>query len=252
MPVRLGPADWVDADALRADPAGLKTHDLVMVANWAPHKRHAVLFDALRRVTDRKIRVLLIGFPWGGRTAEDIRREADAIGNQLVEVEVVEKISPREVAHSRWPMQGVRVPLAQGRRQQGAGRSDVHRLPAIVLRQTIGGARSRINASTGVFSSEAELLEKMLYMLDHHQEFSPREWVLAHSGSSVAARTLDDALRRAVRGAGGVYNEAIVEKRNSPNLAYEDARLRLRFQADYDFILSCRLNGSVRLTDAVA
>src|SRR5690606_13772047 len=57
VPLRLGPADWVDADLFK--PSGArKNYDVVMVANWARHKRHALLFDALRSVRHRAVRVL--------------------------------------------------------------------------------------------------------------------------------------------------------------------------------------------------
>ena len=35
-------------------------------------------------------------------------------------------------------------------------------------------------------------------MLDHHDEFTPRRWALEHTGSAVATRLLNDALRDAV------------------------------------------------------
>ena len=47
---------------------------------------------------------------------------------------------------------------------------------------------------------------------------------------------------------GGRYAHDIVEKTNSPNLAYKDPAVRAKFQADYEFILSCRRNAPEQMT----
>jgi glycosyltransferase involved in cell wall biosynthesis len=240
VPLRLGPADWVDADLFSPPPAVEKTHDVVMVANWARHKRHVQLFRALKGISDRRIRVLLIGFPWGGRTAEDIRREAAAEAGAHVSIDVVERLTAREVA-DRVSRCKVFVFLS---RKEGDNKALVESMfldvPVIVFDKTIGGASSRVNPSTGILASDEELADKISEMLDRYQEFAPREWACSHSGSSVATRVLDEAIRRVVTGAGGRYTEGLVEKANSPNLAYKDPACRARFQGDYDFILQCR------------
>ena len=239
-PVQLGPADWVDASTFNPPDTVAKPIDLVMVANWSPHKRHAELFRALQRITDRDIRVLLIGFPWADRTADDIRREAAKYKNDRVQIEILEKVpQPQLVGYlSRCK---VFVFLA---RKEGDNKALVEAMfanvPAIVYDKTIGGAGSRINAETGVFSSDAELTDKIRYMLDHYKDFSPRKWVLEHSGSSIATRVLNDALKGLTTQYGIRYAETLVEKTNAPNLAYKDPLVRARFQSDYDFVLGCR------------
>jgi glycosyltransferase involved in cell wall biosynthesis len=241
VPVRLGPADWVDADVFDAPPNASKRYDLVMVANWAPHKRHALLFRALREVRDRDLRVLLIGFPWANRTADDIRREATELLPKRVKLEIVEKIPHVQLARLLRQCK-VFVFLSK---KEGDNKALVEAMfadvPAIVYDRTIGGASSRVNAATGIFASEQELPSKIRYMLDHHAEFAPRRWALEHTGSIVATKILDDSLRNVATAAGGVYSSSIVEKTNAPNLAYKNPSDRARFQVDYDFILSCRL-----------
>jgi len=113
-------------------------------------------------------------------------------------------------------------------------------VPAIVYERTIGGASSRINAATGALASDKDLPEAIRYMLDHREQFAPRRWALEHTGSEVATRVVDDALRAAATRSGQAYTTAIVEKINAPNLAYREPSSRARFQADYDFIFSCR------------
>ena len=246
IPVRLGPADWVNADVFNVSRSAPKLYDVVMVANWAPHKRHALLFRALAAIRDRDLRVLLIGFPWASRTADDIRREAAAAVNERVSLEIKEKIPHAELAKLLHQCK-VFVFLSK---KEGDNKALVEAMfadvPAIVYDRTIGGAGSRVNAATGVFASEKELAAKISYMLDHHDEFSPRRWALEHTGSEVATRRLNDELHQAAEAYGGTYVTGIVEKTNAPNLAYKVPADRARFQADYDFIFSCRISGDAR------
>ena len=241
FPVRLGPADWVDADVFDVPPATSKQYDLVMVANWASHKRHALLFRALQDIRDRHIHVLLVGFPWASRTADDIRREAAASPSERVHLEIVESIPHAELAKLLHQCK-VFVFLSK---KEGDNKALVEAMfadvPAIVYDRTIGGAGSRVNEATGMFASEQELAAKIDLMLDHHDEFSPRRWALEHTGSAVATGILNDALHDAATSTSGVYAKSIVEKTNAPNLAYKNSGDRVRFQDDYDFIFSCRL-----------
>ncbi len=243
VPVRLGPADWVDADLFKPTPAP-KAHDLVMVANWAPHKRHAQLFRALEEIRNRDVRVLLIGFPWAGRTADDIRREASAIRNTRVQIEIREQLPPAEVARSV----GQSKAFVFLSRKEGDNKALVEAMfadvPAIVFDETIGGAKSRLNAATGMLASDDELPQRICEMLDSYDRFAPRAWALSHTGSAVATTILNDTLKRAVLASGGSYTESVVEKTNAPNLAYKDPACRVSFANDYDFILSCRLEPS--------
>lgn len=240
VPLRLGPADWVDADLFAPTGGAEKRYDIVMVANWARHKRHAQLFRTLSRMRNRDLRVLLIGFAHGGRTAADIRREATVIGNPRVTVDILDRIPASEVAKH----------VGQARafvflsRKEGDNKALVEAMfadvPAVVYAHTIGGARSRINALTGVLSEDHELAERILEVLDHPSRFSPRSWALTHTGSANSTQTLDTAIRRAMLDAGYPWTGSIVEKTNSPNLAYKNPADRVRFDADYQFILERR------------
>ncbi len=240
VPIPLGPADWVNADIFQA--AGEhedKTHDLVMVANWAPHKRHVQLFRALAELRDRPLRVLLIGFPWGGRTAEDIRREAAALDLPHVTIDIVESVPATEVA-SRVRRSRAFVFLS---RKEGDNKALVEAMfadvPVIVYRDTVGGATMRVNRQTGLLTSDAGLASTIRRVLDGQGGFSPRAWAIRHTGSAVATQTLDAALRASAAAQRSVYRDPIVAKTNAPNLAYRDPADRQRFAADYNFILSC-------------
>jgi glycosyltransferase involved in cell wall biosynthesis len=237
--LRMGPADWVNADTFEPRAGVEKRYDLVMVANFAKHKRHATLFRALRDVRDRDVRVLLVGFAWRGRTADHIRAEAAAMNNPRISVEIVESVPQSRLAELVSETK-VFVFLS---RKEGDNKALVEAMfanvPVIVYDESIGGARGRVNSATGVLASDAGLGARIRYMLEHYRDFSPREWALAHTGSATATRILDEELRRAVTAAGGRYSGGIVEKTNAPNLAYKHPEDRDTFAADYDFVRSC-------------
>jgi glycosyltransferase involved in cell wall biosynthesis len=240
VPLRLGPADWVNAD-LFTPTAGEKKYDLVMVANWGRHKRHRELFRALQQIPNRRFRVLLIGFPWGGRRADDVRREAARVTRDRVDLEILENLPARQVAEY--------VSRARAfvflSRKEGDNKALVEgmfvNVPALVYDRSIGGAKGRINLSTGMLTSDEDLPARIVEILDRSTEFAPRSWALANSGSAIATRVLDDALRASAGAAGERYTYSIVEKTNAPNLCYKNPECRSQFVADYEFILSSRL-----------
>lgn len=239
VPVRMGPADWVDAEVFQAMSKEPKCYDIVMVANWGVHKRHMQLFRALKQINDRRVRVLLAGYPWAGRTAANIRQDFNAISPGCADVDIVESLPHPELAQylSR---SKVFVFLSK---KEGDNKALVEAMfadvPAIVYRDTVGGAGSRINIATGVFSTDDELPATIRYMLDHYTEFSPRAWALKNTGSSIATQVIDDRVANSVRKFGGTYTRHIVEKCNSPNLAYRDPSHRSSMESDYLYIDSC-------------
>lgn len=240
VPMDLGPADWVNADLFRPPPVAHKTHDLVMVANWTRHKRHAELFRALEAIRDRDLSVLLVGFPLGDRTVDDVRREAATVGNPRVSVEFVDRVPAGDVAG----LVGRCRAFVFLSRKEGDNKALVEALfvdvPAIVYAGSIGGATRRINQFTGVLTEDADLPAAIVDVLDHAERFTPRAWALAHTGSAISTRRVNDVLRRVAERDGRTYTVDIVEKTNSPNLAYRDDRDRARFAADYAFIRECR------------
>ncbi len=240
IPLRLGPADWVNTELFSRAPGGMKVYDLVMVANWEAHKRHAELFRALSRIKGRALRVLLVGFPLGNRTVQDIRREASVINNPMIDIEFREKLPPHELADAVGQCKAF-VFLSK---KEGDNKALVEAMflnvPAIVYENTIGGARSRINSSTGILSSDEELPDRILYMIDHYNEFRPRDWALRHTGSTISTRRLNEAIRERLHELGQRFTEGIEEKTNSPNLDYKIPMCRHQLKSDYEYILACQ------------
>lgn len=236
VPVRLGPADWVDSDLFKPLSADEKTYDLAMVANWAVHKRHEELFKALKKIKNRKVRVLLIGFKWGGRTIDDIKAMARSLENPCIDIEIIENLTQQQICE-RLSRTKAYVFLSW---KEGDNKALVEAmfadLPAIIYEHSIGGAMSRLNEYTGIATTYEELDSKILYMLDNYKRFSPREWALKNTGSANSTSKLNNYIKDACLKTGEPFTIPIVEKTNSPNLAYKDSAIREFFKDDYAFI----------------
>lgn len=237
VPVTIGAADWVDTDIFTENCCLNRKYDLVMVANWARHKNHRYLFKALRRIKDRSLNVLLIGFPWGGRSSADIRKEMRILSGGHT-VALLERLNASEVA-SMLAMSKVFLLLSC---KEGPNKAVVEAffsdVPAIVYEKIIGGAREKINDQTGILSSFHDLDRSILYMIENHTKFSPRAWALKNTGSSISTARMDALLAGIAHANGEAWATAIVEKVNSPNLEYKSRKTRLLFSQDYEDLKS--------------
>ena len=61
-------------------------------------------------------------------------------------------------------------------------------------------------------------------MLDNYKKYSPREWALKHTGSKNATIKLNQFIRNIAEKKGEMWTSDIVEKINTPNLAYKDIK----------------------------
>lgn len=222
IPVKLGSSDWIDADLFFPKGAGVgKEYDLIMVANWGRHKNHRYLFKALSKLRHRTISLLLVGMDWGGRTDQDIRSEMAQYDLTHVHVDIKKNIPAAEVAAC---LEKSKVFLLLSEKE-GSNRAIVEALfcnvPVILYENFVGGAKNKVNAQTGILSSFEELHEKIDYMLNHYQNFTPRSWAMAHTGSRNATRILNSVLREAAKRRGEEWTIDIVEKVNNPNFSYK-------------------------------
>jgi glycosyltransferase involved in cell wall biosynthesis len=221
VPIDIGASDWVDAELFSSEgPPVPPDYDLVMVANWGRHKNHRRLFEALRHVRRRPLSVLLMGFPWAGRTAQDVLDEASACDLKDVRIEVKESLPAAAVAEHLRRSRAF-VLLSE---KEGSNKAIVEALfcdvPAIVYDGFVGGARNKITPQTGLLTSFADLAPTIERMLESHDRFTPRAWALAHTGSRNATARLNAHLKALALSRGERWTVDIVEKLNRPNLAY--------------------------------
>lgn len=231
IPIAIGSSDWADQDLFYLDSDNTKEYDLIMVSNWGLHKKHKELFKALSK-TKMHLSVLLIGFPWEGRTKYDIENEIKKSDLNHIKFEILENISAVAVADL---MNKSKVYLLLSKKE-GPNKAIVEafmcNVPAILYDKFVGGAQVKINTSTGILSSYRDLTKNIEYMVKSYHNYSPREWILNNSGSTLSTNKLNMLLKETSIRNGDVWVNDIYEKVNAPNLGYKGKSYNILFWAD--------------------
>jgi len=218
-PIRLGAGDWIDPQLFTAERTP-KVFDFVMVASWSPVKRHTLFFASLAAAGLQRAPVALIGYPWEGRTREDIERAAAHYG--IANVTVFERIPRQEVARI---VRSSRVGVMLSRRE-GANRGVYECLfcdvPVVISRANRGFNKDHINVATGRLADDETLGEVLAGVLADHQGFAPRAWAEQHTGYVRASQTLNGFLRQLAREQGEPYETNIAVTRSAPYAMYVD------------------------------
>jgi glycosyltransferase involved in cell wall biosynthesis len=238
---------WVDHRILRPLPGVEKDADIIVVASWAGYKRHEYILSALNRLKrmGARPRVILIGYPMD-RTAREIERLASFYGVRD-QVEIYERIPLDQV---NYHLNRSKVNLIWSRKE-GVNRAIIEGMfagvPCVVREGFNFGYRyPYINETTGCYSSEADLPEKLLWMIDHYSQFEPRGWVMANMTCQRSTEVLGEAIRRVGTEAGEHWTEGLAVKTAGLNgLKYWDEDDARRFESDYDFLKASIRNGGL-------
>jgi len=242
-PIALGAGDWVDPDAFRCGDSIEKKYDIVMVASWLALKRHALLFSALRSVGDRIGRVALIGYPFNGRTLEDIKAEAATHG-VLDMLDIHEQIPFEKVSEI---LQQSKVSAMLSKRE-GASRALYESLfantPVVVSRSNVGINRDHVNGQTGMLSADDELGSTLLWMVENAHLFTPRAWAIKNTGYRRSTERLNKTLKDLAAMRGEDWTVDIFSKRNRHNAVFVNPEER-RLAREHLGELGSFLRGSV-------
>ena len=231
---------WVDDRVFRPLPEVPKDADVIVVAGWADYKRHFAFFRGLRRLRQRitQPKVILVGYPIDfGK--EDILRLADLYQVRDL-LEIHEWASPPEVNRL---LNRAKVNVLWSRRE-GVNRAIIEGMLAGVpclVREGLnyGYHYPHINSQTGRYSTEAALPQNLLEMIQHHDQYSPREWVLAHMSCQRTTALLNQAIKAKALALGENWTVDIVAKINELGcVRYWDATDESRFIEDYEFLRS--------------
>ena len=226
VPVPLLASSWVDPDIYSAAPVE-KEFDVVMVANFSPYKRHRAFFATLAaaRKQGRKLRVLLAGVPWQGRTAESLRAMAGEFGVED-QITIRVNLSDQELRRSiRSARTAVIYSLIEG--------SCVAAAECLLLDVPLGmlagahiGSKAFINERTGrqLGPATGKAARNLARFVDDWASFRPRQWML-EQGITFAGSTR--ILNAAVRAASGEpWTRDLVEHRH--------VRLKPRYASEAD------------------
>jgi glycosyltransferase involved in cell wall biosynthesis len=218
LPIAIGAQDWVDTEVFKPLPGVQKDFDVVMIATFAPWKRHAVLFRAMQKLRPRRIRVALVGVTWE-RTRIEFEQEIRRYGVQD-DCTIFQGISPAQV-NEVLNRSKVKVLLTK---IEGANRALSEAMsanvPVVVYKHIMGPRRTDVNPMTGVYADDEELPDVLTRAIESYQQFQPRAWYLQNSGYQNSTSTLNEALRLAARARNENWTTDIVGKVNRPEAEY--------------------------------
>jgi glycosyltransferase involved in cell wall biosynthesis len=199
VPIPLLASSWVNPDAYREYLGAAKDYDVVMVANFAPYKRHWLFFQMLRGLP-RRYRVLVLGVPLGRRTEQALRDEARDFGvhdrfelrTRLSDAALAEGLCRSRVSLIFSGQEGSCIAVAE---------SLFADTPVGLFHDARVGSKAFINANTGRLLTRRGMAEQVQEFIETSASYRPREWALANitcrHGHAVLNRHLrDDAQRR--------------------------------------------------------
>lgn len=192
-PSVLSASDWLDPTCFDPLPWYERDIDILMVANWAPFKRHHELFNALRSMPN-SLRVVLVGQPEAGHTLHDIQKlAADLRVPQALEF------------HERLPVEEVHQLQCRAKtalilsRREG---SCVAAVEALFAGAALGmradahvGALSYVNEHTGKRFTPGKLADELPDFLENARHLDPRRWAEDHITCHHAGKKLNDFMK---------------------------------------------------------
>jgi glycosyltransferase involved in cell wall biosynthesis len=235
-PIRIGAGDWVDSRVFAPPSISEKRFDIVMVANWSPMKRHAVLFRALRQLRPKRYRVALVGFPWH----RDRSYIECLVKHFHVEdgITIFEQLTPTEVANV---VGCSKVSLVLSRREgaiKAAYESLFCNTPILLAKHNIGFNREHINSHTGRCASDDELPFVLSEMIEGNHDYQPRRWALCHTGYGHSTLTVNGELQLMAAAVKEAWTHDLVEKTNRPHLRYVDQADHIAMNSAYEELAS--------------
>jgi glycosyltransferase involved in cell wall biosynthesis len=233
VPVPFCSGNWVSDEHFHPLPGLEKDYLVVLVANWAPHKRHQLLLDALGRVEDRSARIALVGYPWKGYERERIEHEVRRRGLER-RVDLYQRISRKEVnrvlnrSHANLLLS----------RKEGSSKIFYESLaagtPCIVISDHEGIDPSHVNDRTGIRASANELAGALEMMRREGHTFDPHAWWRENASIPVTTAALEAVLREKALEEGRPWTRGLHPKKNDPNLAYLEEGLAEHLAPAYE------------------
>ena len=185
--------DWINPDDYRPRPHAEREVDLLMVANWAPFKRHWHFFQALRSLP-ASTRVTMIGQREGRHTVDAVRAQARALGVR----QRIEFIDGAPIERVRAYQCNSKATLILSRREGccvAVAESLFADAPVGMLRGAHVGPTAYINESTGRLFDGRNLGRQLRDFLEESGSFDARRWATEHISCSASAAKVNAALR---------------------------------------------------------
>ncbi len=188
-PDLLSAADWLDPDGFQPKPRDARQIDILMVANWAPFKRHIDLFKALPALP-ASLRIVLVGQKEGAYTREHILNLAQCC-QVPQKLELHESLPPEQVRQLQCDAKTALIlSLREG--------SCVAATEALMADCPLGmragahvGALTHVNDQTGVRFTSRPLAPQLKAFLAQSPNLTPRSWAVSNLSCRVALQKLE-------------------------------------------------------------
>jgi Glycosyl transferases group 1 len=232
----LAHADFLEDDQpLDLDHA--KKFELIFNATFddMPRKRHALMLELLQHPLLSHTKALFIG-RGHPRNVEDFKRQIQAAGLASRVTVRDNLLRPDVPAHLAQCRIGVQISLHENgcRSIYEFLRSN---LPCVIATSMAGVNPAIINAQTGIAAADRDLARAIATVLEQRQRFSPRNWFLAHSGSTNSSRMLNDQLKAIFCEHGYGWQADIVPLGSSGASRYVDQAHYERFRPQFEELL---------------
>ncbi len=192
--------DFINPDKIQPRPRTDRDIDILMVANWAPFKRHWQLFDFLRR-SRRQYRTVLIGQPEQDFTVDHIRAQAELFG-------VADKVD----IHERLPIEQVLDMQARSKvslilsKREGSCKVNAEALfantPIGLLQGAQIGSIEYVTPDTGRLLRERHFVRDLEQFIDDAPGISPRQWAVENISNRINLQRLNEILKTHASDAG--------------------------------------------------
>lgn len=217
IPLKIGASHWVDLQTFRPLDGVQKEYDIVYIATWALYKQHNELFQALRILKNRghKLKVLLIGYSWLGRTKDDILK--DILHYRIDDIcTVLDNILPQEVNLN---LNKSKFSILLSKKEgscRAVAESVAAGVPIMIYKFNQGGAVNFVNSDTGVLFDYQELPEQLLKMVSEWQQYRPRKWAEKNIGFIKSTDQLNFLLKDIAINRREPWTKDILYKANVP------------------------------------
>ena len=205
--IPLHAASWVNPDLYHRDTVK-KDIDIVMLANFARHKRHWKLFEALRFMPEN-LNVCLYGVARGHRTGQELRKEASYF-NVASRFTIVES-APDEVIRNA--LARSRLFCAFTHREGsyvGVAEALMAGVPVAMFRDAHIGTKVYLNKDTGFLLDPGRpLAPQLLTALARVDSMDPMSWAREHIASEKNSAILNKYLQVNAKEQGGSWAKDI-------------------------------------------
>ena len=239
IPVDLGNGWWVDHRMFKPSSCTKRDFDIIMVAAWAPYKRHYEVFKALKELKTRgkSYRVVLAGY---SGSLETIKFWANYFGISDW-ITFYDSITPAEVG-KLYARSKVNILWS---RFEGNNRAIIEGMlcdtPCIIRTgHNYGEDYEYINSKTGEFANESDLPDKLVCVIENFRSYSPRQYITSEHSCIVATERLQQVISKLSYHSANQKSKYLAVKLNMlDGMEYFHTSDSGRFRDDYQYLASC-------------